>query len=61
VFEYFHNSIFDANTTQNNAEGQPRGKHNTHQFGGSIGGPCGATRIFCFSVSKDSARSIRFR
>jgi len=48
LFEYFHNSIFDANTTQNNAEGQQRGKHNTHQFGGSIGGALRRNKDFLF-------------
>ena len=45
VFDYWRNSIFDANTYQANAvpEGQLVGKrkglHNQHQFGGTIGGP----------------------
>ncbi len=48
VFEYFHNSIFDANTTQNNQTGLPRGKHNTHQYGGTIGGPLRRNKDFLF-------------
>ncbi len=48
VFEYFHNSVFDANTTQNNQTGLPRGKHNTHQFGGTVGGPLRRNKDFLF-------------
>lgn len=38
VFDYWRNSIFDANTLQNNAIGRGRGRHNQHQFGGVVGG-----------------------
>lgn len=38
AFEYFRNSVFDANTTQNNRVGASKGKHNQHQFGGVVGG-----------------------
>jgi hypothetical protein len=48
VFEFFHNAIFDANTTQNNESGLPRGKHNTHQYGGTIGGPLRRNKDFLF-------------
>jgi len=48
VFEYFHNAVFDANTTQNNQTGLPRGKHNTHQYGGTIGGPLRHNKDFLF-------------
>src|SRR5258708_6763701 len=33
LFEYFRNSLLDANVTQNNRVGAPRGKHITHQLG----------------------------
>jgi len=48
LFEYFHNAIFDANTTQNNQAGLPRGKHNTHQYGGTISGPLRHNKDFVF-------------
>jgi hypothetical protein len=48
VFEYFHNSVLDANTTQNNQSGQPRGKHNTHDYGGTVGGPLRRDHDFIF-------------
>ena len=56
-FEYFHNAIFDANTTQNNLAGLPRGKHNTHQYGGAIGGPLRPDKDFVF-VSFEGFREI---
>jgi hypothetical protein len=49
VFEYFHNAVFDANTIENNREGAPIGKHNTHQFGGAIGGPIRKDKDFIFA------------
>ena len=57
VFEYFHNSIFDANTLQNNLIGAPKGKHNTHQFGGVLGGPIRKDKDFVF-VSFEGFREI---
>jgi carboxypeptidase family protein len=39
VFEFFRNSVLDANTTQNNRVGATRGKHNQHQYGYAVGGP----------------------
>src|SRR5260370_9490148 len=38
AFDYLRNSILDANVTQNNRVGAPRGKHITNQFGGTLGG-----------------------
>ena len=48
VFHYFHNAVFDANATQNNSRGAPKGKHNTHQFGGVIGGAIVPNKDFFF-------------
>lgn len=48
AFDYVRNSILDANTTQNNRVGAPRGKHITHQFGGTIGAPIRHDRDFIF-------------
>jgi hypothetical protein len=33
VFEFFRNSVLDANTTQNKQAGKGKGQHNQHQFG----------------------------
>ncbi len=48
TYEYFHNAVFDANTIQNNLEGAPRGRHDTHQFGATIGGPLRRNKDFLF-------------
>lgn len=57
VFEYFHNAVFDANSKENNTLGAPRGKHNTHQFGGVLGGPIRKDRDFVF-LSYEGFREV---
>jgi carboxypeptidase family protein/TonB-dependent receptor-like protein len=57
VFEYFRNRVFDANLTQNNSIGAPRGAHNQHQFGGIVGGPIRKDKDFIF-YSQESWREI---
>ncbi len=48
LFDFVRNSTFDANYTQNNQVGAGKGKHNTHQFGGTLGGPIRKDRDFVF-------------
>jgi hypothetical protein len=48
LFEYMRNSILDANYTQNNQVGAPRGKHITNQFGGTYGRAIRRDREFIF-------------
>lgn len=48
VFDYWRNSILDANTVQNNIKGADKGKHNQHQFGGVVGGPIRKDKDFIF-------------
>jgi hypothetical protein len=48
LFEYHRNAIFDANYTQNNRVGAPRGKHITHQYGGTLGGKVRRDKEFVF-------------
>ena len=48
AFDYWRNSIMDANTIQNNAIGRGRGRHNQHQFGGVVGGPIRKNKDFIF-------------
>jgi hypothetical protein len=48
AFDYLRNSLLDANTTQNNQVGAPRGKHITNQFGGTVGGPIRKDKDFFF-------------
>lgn len=57
VWHYAHNSVLDANTTQNNRVGAPKGQHNTHQFGGNTGGPLRRDKDFIF-VSFEGFREI---
>lgn len=48
VFDYWRNSVMDANFFQNNAGGLPKGFHNQHQFGGVLGGPIRKNKDFIF-------------
>jgi hypothetical protein len=48
LFEFLRNQILDANYTQNNLVGAPRGKHITNQFGGTIGGAVRKDKDFVF-------------
>ena len=49
MFEYFHNSVLDANTTQNNQAGANKGRHSTNQFGATIGGPIRKDKDWIFA------------
>ena len=46
--EFIRNRIFDANTTQLNAAGQPRGKHNVNQISLTAGGAIRKNKDFLF-------------
>ncbi len=48
MYEYVRNTVFDANSTQNNQADEPRGKHITNNFGGTAGGPLRKDRDFIF-------------
>ena len=48
LFDFLRNQILDANYTQNNLVGAPRGKHITNQFGGTIGGAIRKNKDFVF-------------
>jgi len=49
VFDYFRNSVLDANRTENKQVGKGRGRHNQNQFGGVAGGPLRKDRDFIFA------------
>ncbi|MDQ2947835.1 MAG: TonB-dependent receptor, partial [Acidobacteriota bacterium] len=57
AFDYARNSILDANVTQNKRNGFPRGKHITHQFGGTVGGTIRKDKDFVF-LSFEGFREI---
>jgi hypothetical protein len=46
--EFMRNSVLDANYTQLNAAGAPRGKHIVNQMSGTIGGPIRKDKDFIF-------------
>ncbi len=48
LFDFWRNTIFDANNTQNNRQGAGRGKRNQHQFGGTVGFPIRKNKDFLF-------------
>ena len=48
LFDFIRNSVFDANYTQNNLVGAPRGKNIRNQFGGTAGGAIKKDRDFIF-------------
>ncbi len=48
LFDFIRNSALDANYTQNNQVGAPRGKHITNQFGGTAGGKLRKDKDFVF-------------
>jgi hypothetical protein len=48
AYEFLHNAVLDANSSENNSVGAPRGKHITNQFGATAGGPIHGTSDFLF-------------
>jgi hypothetical protein len=55
AYDYWRNAVFDANFYQLNqrvdpatGHGLPRGGHNQHQFGGTIGGPIKKSKTYFF-------------
>ncbi|MCL5742997.1 MAG: carboxypeptidase-like regulatory domain-containing protein [Acidobacteria bacterium] len=45
---FIRNNVLDANYTQLNAAGKPRGKHIVNQFSGTLGGPLRKNKDFIF-------------
>ena len=60
IFDYFRNAVFDANYFQNNTTGQPRPKHNQHQYGGVFGGPIRKDKDFLFTSFEGWIERIGF-
>lgn len=60
AFEYLRNSRLDANTTQNNIVGAPRGKHITNQFGGTVGGAIRKDKDFFFASFEGFRERVPF-
>ncbi len=60
IFDYFRNAVFDANYFQNNTTGQPKPKHNQHQYGGVYGGPIRKDKDFLFASFEGWIERIGF-
>lgn len=48
AFDFWRNSILDANTFQYNQTGQKKPFHNQHQWGGTVGGPVLKNKTYFF-------------
>jgi hypothetical protein len=48
LFEFLQNEDLNANTWENNRNGQPRGAYKQNQFGAAVGGPIIKNRLFMF-------------
>ena len=53
VYEYFRNTVLNANNFFNNLNGIARPKFNQNQFGGTIGGPIKKDKAFFFASFED--------
>jgi len=60
TFNFMRNSILDANYTQNNQVGAPRGKHITNQFGGTLGGYVRKDKDFIFASFEGFRERVPF-
>lgn len=49
VYDYWRNSVMEANFWQQNLLNKPRGFHNEHDFGGTIGGPIKRDKTYFFA------------
>lgn len=49
VYNNYNAQFLNANDFFNNATGTPRGRSDSHQFGGSLGGPIKKNKLFFFS------------
>ena len=57
VYEYFRNTVMDANNWFNNEAGLPRAPEHHNDFGGFLGGPIRKDRTFIF-LSYEGARLV---
>jgi len=60
LFNFMRNQILDANHTQNNMIGAPRGKHITNQFGGTVGGAVRRDKDFLFGSFEGFRERVPF-
>jgi hypothetical protein len=60
LYDYFRNSVLDANYFQSNVAGQARGRLELNQFGGTMGGPIRKDKDFMFLSYEGYQEAIPF-
>jgi len=60
LYDYVRNSVLDANYFQSNFAGQPKGRMEVNQFGGTIGGPVRKDKDFMFLSYEGYQEAIPF-
>jgi hypothetical protein len=56
AFEFFRNTVLNANTWFLNLAGKPRGALNQNQYGGAFGGPVKKDKLFFFVSYQETAQ-----
>jgi len=60
LYDYLRNSVLDANYFQSNFAGQPKGRMEVNQFGGTLGGPVRKDKDFMFLSYEGYQEAIPF-
>ncbi len=60
LYDYVRNSVLDANYFQSNFAGQPKGRLEVNQFGGTVGGPVRKDKDFMFLSFEGYQEAIPF-
>jgi hypothetical protein len=60
LYDYFRNSVLDSNYFQSNVAGQPKGRQEVNQFGGTVGGPVRKDKDFMFLSYEGYQEAIPF-
>jgi hypothetical protein len=60
LYDYLRNSVLDANYFQSNVAGQPKGRMEVNQFGGTLGGPVRKNKDFMFLSYEGYQEAIPF-
>lgn len=58
AYEFFQNTVLNANTFGSNYAGEPRGSSHINTFGGSIGGPIRRDKLFGFFAYEELRQFI---
>jgi hypothetical protein len=56
LFEFFRNTVLNANNYFSNEAGAPRPPYNLNQYGGSLGGPIRKDKTFFFIYAQQTSR-----